>query len=226
MDAVACHEMYSFLDGFSGYNQVTMHPKDQEKTAFVTEWGVFVAVVMIFKLKTASTTFQRVIQEIFAEYIPAFMQVFLDDFAVYSRKSEHFEHLRLCLEQCRKGRLSLNLAKCAFGLTSGTLLGHIVIQEGIAVNPDKVRAILEAPKPTNSKALCWFLGQIRWHSRMIRYSLMLSFLYTQRCIRYLFNGQAWNKTRTSASRKCYLKFRWFSHLIGTNLSMSSWMHQI
>ena len=120
LDAVAGHEMYSFLDGFSGYNQVRMHPEDQEKTAFVTEWGVFVAVVMMFGLKTAPATFQRVIQEIFAEYIPAFMQVFLDDFAVYSGKVEHFEHLQLCLEQCRKGRLSLNPAKCA----SGLLMGH------------------------------------------------------------------------------------------------------
>ena len=94
LDAVAGHEIYSFLDGFSGYNQVRMHPDDQEKTAFVTEWGVFVAVVMMFGLKTAPTTFQRVIQEIFGDYIPAFMQVFLDDFSVYSRKSEHFEHLR------------------------------------------------------------------------------------------------------------------------------------
>ena len=73
------------------------------------------------------------------------------------------------MEQCRKGRLSLNPAKCAFGVTSGALLGHIVSQEGIAVDPDKVKAILEAPAPTNAKGLSRFLGQIRWHSRMIRY---------------------------------------------------------
>ena len=97
LDVVVGHEMYNFLDGFSGYNQVRMHPEDQEKTTFVTEWGVFVVVVMMFGLKSAPATFQRVIQEIFAKYIPAFMQVFLDDFAVYNRKSEHFEHLQLCL---------------------------------------------------------------------------------------------------------------------------------
>ena len=58
LNAVVGHEMYSFLDGFSGYNQVKMHPNDQEKTAFVTVWGVFVAVVMMFGLKTAPATFQ------------------------------------------------------------------------------------------------------------------------------------------------------------------------
>ena len=73
LDAVAGHEVYSFLDGFSGYNPIRMHPKDQEKTAFVTEWGVFVAVVMMFRLKTALATFQRIIMEIFGEFIPAFM---------------------------------------------------------------------------------------------------------------------------------------------------------
>ena len=50
-----------------------MHPNDLEKTVFVIEWGVFVAVVMMFELKTTPTIFQRVIQEIFADYILAFM---------------------------------------------------------------------------------------------------------------------------------------------------------
>ena len=73
LDAVAGHEVYSFLDGFSGYNQIRMHPVDQEKTAFVTECGLFVEVVMMFGLKTAPTTFQRIIMEVFGEYIPPFM---------------------------------------------------------------------------------------------------------------------------------------------------------
>ena len=101
LDAVAGHEMYTFLDGFNGYNQVHMHPKDQDKTTFVTKWGLFVAVVMMFVLKTAPTTFQRVISEVFSEYIPTFMQVLLDDFAVYGMRKDHLHHLRLCLERCR-----------------------------------------------------------------------------------------------------------------------------
>ena len=169
LDTVAGHEMYTFLDGFSGYNQIRMAEEDQEKTAFVTEWGVFVAVVMMFGLKTAPATFQRIIMEIFAEYIPGFMQVFLDDFAVFGGVKEHLQHIRLCLQKCREARLSLNPAKCAFAVTSGMLLGHIVSKEGIAMDPDKVSAILEAPAPTNAKSLSRFLGQIRWHSRMIRY---------------------------------------------------------
>ena len=73
LDVVHGHEMYSFLGRFSVYNQVRMHLDDQEKTAFVTKRGLFVVVVMMFGLKTAPATFQRVIQEIFHEYIPTFM---------------------------------------------------------------------------------------------------------------------------------------------------------
>ena len=49
LDMVAGHDCYSFQDGFIGYNQIHMHPEDQEKTTFVTEWGIFVAVVMMFE---------------------------------------------------------------------------------------------------------------------------------------------------------------------------------
>ena len=150
-----------------------MHPDDQEKTTFFTDWGGYVAVVMMFGLKTAPATFQRTITDIFGEYIPAFMQVFLDDFLVYGATAEHFTHLRLCLERCRTSRLSLYPVKCAFDVTNGALLGHIVSKEGIAVGPNKISAITHTKTSTNAKALGWFLGQIRWHSRMIHHLIRL-----------------------------------------------------
>ena len=77
--------------------------------------------------------------------------------------------LRLCLDRCRQSRLSLNPAKCVFFVTSGNLLGYIVSQEGIAMDPDNVQAILNAPTPSNAKVLNRFLGQMKWHNRMIRH---------------------------------------------------------
>ena len=124
---------------------------------------------MMFGLKTTLATFQHIIMEIFGEFIPTFMQVFLDDFAIYSRERDHLQHLRLCLKKCKGYRLSLNPAKCVFGVTSGALLGLIISKDGIAVDPDKVKAILEALAPTTAKASSQFLGQIWWHSRMLRY---------------------------------------------------------
>ena len=60
LDKVAGHELYSFMDGFSGYNQVLIHPEDQPKTTFTTEWGTFAYKVMLFGLCNAPTTFQQV----------------------------------------------------------------------------------------------------------------------------------------------------------------------
>ena len=77
LDVVAGHEVYNFLDRFNGYNQIWMHLIDQEKMTFVIEWGIFVAIVMMFGLKMAPTTFQRILMEIFGEFITAFMQAFL-----------------------------------------------------------------------------------------------------------------------------------------------------
>ena len=123
-----------------------MHPNDQEKTAFFTKWGVFVAIVMMFGLKTVPTTFQRMITEIFSDYILAFMHVFLDDFVVYGPQREHLDQLCLCLDMCLNAQLSLNPAKCAFSVSNGTLLGHIVRRDGIAMDPDKVNAFSQ-PRP-------------------------------------------------------------------------------
>ena len=86
--------------------------------------------------------------------------MFLDDFTVHGWEGEHLQHRRLCLEKCRVYHLSLNPAKYVFGVSSGALVGHIVIKDGIALDLDKVKAILEAPTPTMAKALSWFLGQI------------------------------------------------------------------
>ena len=84
-------------------------------------------------------------------------------------RKDHLYHLQLCLERCHVARLSLNPAKCAFGVTSGTLLGHIVSKDGIAVDPGKIEAIIKSPTPKNAKQLGRFLGQLRWHNRMLRH---------------------------------------------------------
>ena len=67
VDATAGHELLTFLDAFSGYNQILMHPDDQEKTSFITERGIYCSKVMPFGLKNAGATFQRLVNQMFAE---------------------------------------------------------------------------------------------------------------------------------------------------------------
>ena len=89
LDDVAGHEMYSFLDGFLGYNQITMAPEDQDKTAFIKEWGAFVYTVMSFGLKNGPPSFNFVAQKTFEPYLSDFMRVFMDDFSVFGEKEMH-----------------------------------------------------------------------------------------------------------------------------------------
>ena len=69
LDRVVGHQFYSFLDGFSGYNQIQIHPTDQPKTTFTTEWGTFAYRVMPFGLCNAPATFQQVMIAAFQDFL-------------------------------------------------------------------------------------------------------------------------------------------------------------
>ena len=84
IERVAGKEAYSFLDGFSGYNQVSIDPKDQHTTAFAMEWGIFAYRVMPFGLPNGLTTFQWLMSHTFKEYHRDFLEVYKDDPCIHS----------------------------------------------------------------------------------------------------------------------------------------------
>jgi hypothetical protein len=167
LDGVAGHECYSFLDGFSGYNQVMIAPACRAYTTFTTDWGTFAYNVMPFGLCNAPATFQRVMTTAFQKYLRKFIEIFLDDFCVFSTRQQHAECLKKCFEQCREYGISINAAKSEFLVPCGRLLGHIVSKEGIAVDPDKVAAILLLPIPEHITGVKAFLGATSYYRRHI-----------------------------------------------------------
>ncbi|RVW58997.1 Retrovirus-related Pol polyprotein from transposon 17.6 [Vitis vinifera] len=115
-----CHSMLSFMDGFSGYNQILMAPEDMEKTAFITEWGTYCYRVMPFGLKNAGATYQRAATTLFHDMMHRDVEVYVDDMIVKSRgRADHLDALERFFERIRKFRLRLNPKKCTFGVTSG-----------------------------------------------------------------------------------------------------------
>lgn len=86
VDATAGHELLSFMDEFSGYNQILMHLADAEKTAFITERGAYCYKVMPFNLKNADATYQRLVNRMFANLIGKTMEVYIDDMLVKSQR--------------------------------------------------------------------------------------------------------------------------------------------
>ena len=149
VDSTARHQFLSFMDAFSGYNQIKMEEADQEKTSFVTSQGVFCYKVMPFGLKNARATYQRLMNKMFVHQIGRNIQVYVDDMLVKSlRKDNHLDNLRETFDTLRSYNMKLNPNKCAFGVMVGKFLGFMVSQRGIEVNPEKIRAIkgLEPPK--------------------------------------------------------------------------------
>ena len=156
VDSTAGHPMLSFMDGFSGYNQILRAPEDMEKTSFVTEWGTYCYRVMPFGLKNAGATYQRAATTLFHDMMHRDVEVYVDDMIVKSQGGA-----------VRQFRLRLNPKKCSFGVTSGKFLGHIVSERGIEVDPEKTKAILDMPAPRTEKEIRGFLGRLQYISRFI-----------------------------------------------------------
>ena len=132
VDATAGHELLSFMDAFSGYNQISMDPNDQEKTSIVTGQGTYYYRVMPFELKNAGATYQRLVNKMFQNQIRGSMEVYMDDMLVKSVKAElHIIHLAEAFQVLKSYNMKLNLAKCTFGVSTEKFLCFIVNSRGI-----------------------------------------------------------------------------------------------
>ena len=152
VDALAGHGILSFLDAFSGYHQIPMHPPDEKKTSFITPHGLYCYSVMPFGLKNAGATYQRLVTKIFRPLMSKTMEVYIDDMLVKSKEHlDHTKHLREAFELLRTNGMKLNSLKCAFGVSSGKFLGFMVTQGGIEANHVKLRAIMESKTSTSRK---------------------------------------------------------------------------
>ena len=163
LDEVSGHELYTFMDGFSGYNQISIAPEDFHKTAFTTPWGTFIYVVMPFGLCNAPAAFQRAMTFAFSDLLHKSMTVFIDDFSTHSRVSEHISWVTECLIRCRRTGIALNPRKLYLAVKRGVLLGHIVSEAGKEPDPEKVEVIANLKPPTNVKGVQRVLGHIGWY---------------------------------------------------------------
>ena len=168
VDAMAGHELLSFMDAFSGYNQISMDPDDQEKTPFVTAQGTYCYRVMPFELKNAGATYQRLVNRMFQKQIGATMEVYIDDMLVKSTTAGlHIAHLSEAFQILRNYNMKLNPAKCAFGVSAGKFLGFIVNHRGIEANSDKIKAVLNMASPLGIKEVQRLAGRIEALSRFV-----------------------------------------------------------
>ena len=127
VDLTARHELLSFMDAFSSYNQIRMEETNQEKTFFFTSQGLFCYKVMPFGLKNAGAMYQRLMNKMFVHQIKRNVQVYVDDMLVKSvREDDHLNDLLETFDTLRTYNMKLDLSKCTFGITAGKFLGFMV----------------------------------------------------------------------------------------------------
>nr|GFA32260.1 reverse transcriptase domain-containing protein [Tanacetum cinerariifolium] len=146
------NEFYCFLDGFFGYFQIPIDPRDQEKTTFTCPYETFAYRCMPFGLCNAPGTFERCMLAIFHDMVEKIMEVFMDDVSVFGNSFENcLSRLDKMLQRCEDTNLCLNWEKRHFMVKEGIVLGHEIFKNRIEVDKAKVDVIAKLPNLTTVK---------------------------------------------------------------------------
>ena len=163
-------EVFSQLDLRSGFHNVYVKAEDRPKTAFhVPNMGQFQWVRAPFGLRNMPLTFQRLMDIVFADMVPAKLLLYIDDLLCKaSTHQEMLSTLRECFVRLRRAGLKLNLQKCALGVKECVYLGFKLTPDGYAPNEAKVAAIRDADPPETLKHVRTFLGMTNFFRNSIR----------------------------------------------------------
>ena len=168
LDSLGKAKIFSSLDMASGYWQVEVDEESKEKTAFTSPFGHFEFNVLPFGLTNAPPGFQRLMDFVLSGLQWEFSLVYLDDVLVYSPTfQDHISHLQQVFDRFRKYNLKLKMRKCHFGKTEVEFLGHIVGQDGIKPNPEKITAVQNMNRPRTVRQVRQLVGLLSYYRRFI-----------------------------------------------------------
>nr|XP_048715732.1 uncharacterized protein LOC125640603 [Caretta caretta] len=169
LDCLLGSQWFSVLDLRSGYYQIPLGEEDKEKTAFICPLGFYQFERMPQGISGAPATFQRLMERVVGDMNLLQVLVYLDDLIVFGRTlEEHEERLLKVLDRLEDYGLKLSIDKCQFCRTSVKYVGHIVSQEGVSTDPDKIEALTTWPRPSNYRELKTFLGFSGYYRRFVK----------------------------------------------------------
>jgi len=168
LDALAGSKWFSSFDLVQGFFQIGMEPSSSDKTAFVTRDGCYKFCVMPFGLTNSPSTFQRLMNNVLRGLNFNICLAYLDDVIIYGNTvSDSLVRLRLLFERIRSAGLKFKFSKCHLLKRSLKFLGHIVSEEGIATNPEKVSAVQDWAVPESVHEVRAFLGLCSYYRKFI-----------------------------------------------------------
>ena len=188
------------MDGFSGYFHIPIAEEDQLKTTFITPWGCYAYKRMPFGLMNAYATFQRWMNKVFAPYLGKFIRVFMDDIGCFSSREEHLSKLvELCFKRLDEEGGQLNPKKCKLAQARVLLLGHVISQNGIEADPEKVKALLLMDPPSSVQGLASFVHKLRYLSRF--FWMLAQYVYPLHKLSQSVQGFVWTEEAQGAFDK-------------------------
>ena len=168
LDALSGARWFSTIDLAIGYWQVEVEQTDREKTAFSTPFGLYQFKVMPFGLSNAPSTFQRLMEMVLAGLHWSTCLVYIDDIIVYSGSFEqHLERLEEVLRRLQRAGLKVKQSKCHLLQKRVCYLGHVLSEDGVETDPDKISCVLTWPVPVNIAQLRQFLGLASYYRRFV-----------------------------------------------------------
>ena len=155
------HRFYTKLNLKSGYFQIPIHEADKEKTAFVTQDGLWEFNVLPQGIKNGPRTFQCIMHNLLGYGRWDYVMVYLDDTLILSRTfDEHKHHLNEILSILHLANLQINPDKCSIAVPEIDFLSHTINEHVIKPNGDKIKPIIDLPPPKTLKEANEFLGEI------------------------------------------------------------------
>jgi hypothetical protein len=148
VDSTMSCELLSFLDAYLGYHQINLTIDNEAKIVFITLFGIFCYIKMVFGLRNEGAKYQKSIQIILETQIGRNVEVYIDDVVVKLKKhGDLLDDLKETFDNLHKYKMMLNPKKCVFGVSLGKLLDYMVSTQGIDANPTKVEAIEKLQPP-------------------------------------------------------------------------------